>query len=314
MDTLEEIIAFLERVGSHFNALPSDTGKKQETTDPFSLKKSLVHKIMLNLRKKVREVEATIKDPEQNLKRISSLQMLRTELEVFNRERAELRDLFEREKIELQKHVDEDGLDPRDAEDINTERKRICDLTDEHYDQIHDAYYALSDTRQVGRFGGRQRSMFSRPTEMTRTRLELQTKDSSFSSGRVSGPIPEVDVSIADTELGDIDGDYEAQMAVIRKQEDMIDDRLDVMHEVLLSVKKQTYVIRDEMELQDVMIDDTAERMDETAATLDNETKRMKKIVKKLRSGSKVIVDIILIVVLLGVIGTAYWLIKQRTG
>ncbi|GKT37279.1 hypothetical protein ADUPG1_010098 [Aduncisulcus paluster] len=108
MDTLEEIIAFLERVGSHFNALPSDTGKKQETTDPFSLKKSLVHKIMLNLRKKVREVEATIKDPEQNLKRISSLQMLRTELEVFSRERAELRDLYEREKIELQKDVDED--------------------------------------------------------------------------------------------------------------------------------------------------------------------------------------------------------------
>ncbi|GKT37280.1 hypothetical protein ADUPG1_010099 [Aduncisulcus paluster] len=155
--------------------------------------------------------------------------------------------------------------------------------------------------------------MFSRPTEMTRTRLELQTKDSSFSSGRVSGPIPEVDVSIADTELEDIDGDKEAQMTVIRRQEDMIGERIDELHEVLLSVKKQTYVIRDELELQDVMIDDTAERMDDTAATLDNETKRMKKIVKKLRSGSKVIVDIILIV-LLGVIGTAYWLIKQRTG
>ncbi|GKT36616.1 hypothetical protein ADUPG1_009547 [Aduncisulcus paluster] len=321
MDTLDEIIAFLESVGSHFfKALPSETAavcsaNPREPVDIFLLKKTLVHKIMLNLKKTIREVESIIKDPEQKFKRISSLQMLRRELQLFDRERAELRELYERGKIELQKRVDEDGLDPRDAEDINTERKRSCDFMDKNYAQIQDDFYTLSDTRNFRRFGGRQQLIFSQPKteKMTPTRRELQTKPSLFSPGQIIDPIPEVDISIPDKDLEkDIDDDPEIRMAIIREQEKDIDCKLDEMHDILLNIKKQARRIHEEMDWQAVMVEEIGQGMEVVADKLDNETKRLKRVVKKLRSGSQVAVDIILIIVLLGVIGTAYWVMKQR--
>lgn len=125
--------------------------------------------------------------------------------------------------------------------------------------------------------------------------------DSAFSAKKNTDPTI--------TELPDID---DAGFQMLRKNDKVIDDLLDNVAAGVTDLKEMASEMGKEVELQGVMLDNLDAKVDKVNDELENINIRMRKALENVRKGDKFIVDIILLIVLLGLCGYIYSIVKKN--
>jgi len=106
------------------------------------------------------------------------------------------------------------------------------------------------------------------------------------------------------TELPDIEGDE--GFALLRKNDALIDQKLDIAAEGVRVIKELATEMGKEIQTQGVMMEEIENKVDRTQAHLDNLNRRLKKTLDKVRKGDRFILDFILLVILLALGGFIY--------
>eukprot|EP00033_Pygsuia_biforma_P001369 GCRY01001550.1.p1 GENE.GCRY01001550.1~~GCRY01001550.1.p1 ORF type:complete len:272 (-),score=70.59 GCRY01001550.1:57-872(-) len=95
-------------------------------------------------------------------------------------------------------------------------------------------------------------------------------------------------------------------LAMLQERNEEIDQGLDELHDGVKVLKTMAGDMGRELELQDVMITDITNDVDHATEHLRNINRKMRKALDKARKGDKLILDIILLTVLLGIIAYIY--------
>lgn len=111
----------------------------------------------------------------------------------------------------------------------------------------------------------------------------------------------------APTSLPDLDDERFAQLRAVDKQ---LDDKLDIVHEGVQTLKQMATEIDKEVELQSTMIDDLDTHVTKTSASLNSLNKRLKDQLKNVRSCDRFILDFICVILILGVAAAIYNLVS----
>lgn len=109
------------------------------------------------------------------------------------------------------------------------------------------------------------------------------------------------------TELPDID---DAGFQMMRKNDQVIDGMLDNIKDNVGVLKEMASEMGKEAERQGVMLEDLEIKVDKVNDELENINIRLRKALESIRKGDRFIVDIILLVILLGLAGYIYSIVK----
>jgi len=110
------------------------------------------------------------------------------------------------------------------------------------------------------------------------------------------------------TELPDID---DAGFQLMRKNDQVIDGMLDNVRDGVSVLKEMATEMGKEAERQGVMLENLEIKVDKVNDELENINIRLKKALDSVRKGDRFIVDIILLVILLGLCGYIYSIVKK---
>lgn len=112
------------------------------------------------------------------------------------------------------------------------------------------------------------------------------------------------------TELPNIDdGDFQ----LLRKNDQVIDDMLDNIALGVNDLKEMASEMGKEVSKQGVMLDDLDVKVDRVNDELENINIRLRKALDNVRKGDRFIIDIILLVILLGLCGYIYSVVKKKS-
>ena len=90
------------------------------------------------------------------------------------------------------------------------------------------------------------------------------------------------------------------------------DEDLDVVHEGVKALKYELKQAEEGIDEINRRVKKTHKKMDKTHKKVVTQTQKLKDLVFKLRSSDKLCCDIILLMILLGLIGVLYSIIKQK--
>ena len=90
------------------------------------------------------------------------------------------------------------------------------------------------------------------------------------------------------------------------------DEELDVVHEGVKALKHELKEAGEGMDEINRKVKKTNKKMGKTHKKVVTQTQKLKDLANKLRSADKLCCDIILIMILLGLIGVLYGIIKQK--
>ena len=100
--------------------------------------------------------------------------------------------------------------------------------------------------------------------------------------------------------------DISQEMSVIQQNEDLINEGLDQVHYRIRRLHVLATEIGDEITVQNEMLAETTNNIDKAQSHMESVNGKLKKLVKATRSGDKIILDCILLVVLLAIAGFIY--------
>lgn len=111
------------------------------------------------------------------------------------------------------------------------------------------------------------------------------------------------------TELPDVD---DPRFMMLKKQDEQIDVLVDDLGRNVKDLKNMSYDMKDLIKEQSAKLDDLETEVDKADARLVSMNEKVLEAVKQARGGSKVCVDIILIIIFLGLVGLIIKIVKNR--
>ena len=164
-----------------------------------------------------------------------------------------------------------------DDKEIYDNRMKVVDLVEQHFLECQKLYRSSYLGNKLVQGIEQSKDVASGASVAAGTRV-------------VASNLPEIDCSV------------EEGFALMKKQDEEIDSKLDVISEKLGHIKQQQLAIGEEMDLQSVMISAISDKIDVVSGEIQSQNAALKQTLKKMKKADKMCCYIVLAVIILALI------------
>lgn len=290
---MQTLTAILEQVAQETGDGPQGTAQSGKGGNEFSWLKAKISSDVKSIRMKLKERdELLMKGATGTKATVQASHQIRQQLREVREDASKLMALQRKEASKSKGKEKANEQADRQQETVELVFLHIeeCELLEKK------RYTSKNSEARVELFAGLGNNMTPTYTSCTAAATGSCVGGAAFSRGM---------------DLPDIDAETQQGLQVLDRKNEAIDQQLEVVSEGVHELKSIALHMRDEVKVQNAMVDEITHKVESASSQLGNLNKKMKKTLAQTRSADRFCLDFILVVILLAIVG---YIISMVTG